>query len=91
MHAECVPTPDCASIGYTATSCETASLKCPFDTSYGVCVGGGAETSGDGNNCDATYSLDSCPYSEGAESCSECGGKYRIDCCKSFTTGFKNI
>jgi len=79
-------THNCAMLGYSTsvTSCETGTLiKCPFDTSYGVCVGGGAETSGDGNNCDATYSLDSCPYSEGAESCSECGGKYRIDCCKS--------
>ena len=79
-------THNCSILGYSTsvTSCETGTLiKCPFDTSYGVCVGGGAETSGDGNNCDATYSLDSCPYSEGAESCSECGGKYRIDCCKS--------
>ena len=30
--AECVPVPDCASIGYTETSCDGDSLKCPFDT-----------------------------------------------------------
>ena len=32
-YAVCTPTPDCASIGYTETSCETKSIKCPFDTS----------------------------------------------------------
>jgi len=37
-HAECTPVPDCASIGYTETSCETTSLKCPFDTSKLYCL-----------------------------------------------------
>ena len=35
--AECVPVPDCASIGYTETSCEGDSLRCPFDTSKLKC------------------------------------------------------
>ena len=30
-HAECVPAPDCGELGYTATSCEGDTLKCPFD------------------------------------------------------------
>ena len=34
---ECVPVPDCASIGYTETSCEGDSLKCPFDTTKLYC------------------------------------------------------
>ena len=35
--AECVPVPDCASIGYTETSCDGDSVKCPFDTSKLKC------------------------------------------------------
>ena len=36
--AECVPSPDCASIGYTETSCDGGSVKCPFDTSKLRCI-----------------------------------------------------
>ena len=36
--AECVPVPDCASIGYTETSCDGDSVKCPFDTSKLKCI-----------------------------------------------------
>ncbi len=80
-------THNCSILGYSTsvTSCETGTLiKCPFDTSYGVCVGG---ASGDGGSeddgCDSSYSLASCPTDQGARSCEECGGKYRILCCKS--------
>ena len=38
VKAECTPTPDCASIGYTATSCTGGNLKCPFDTSKLFCI-----------------------------------------------------
>jgi len=31
--AECTPTPDCASIGYTDTSCDGKFVRCPFDIS----------------------------------------------------------
>ena len=37
-HATCTPAPDCASIGYTQTSCETKFVKCPFDTSKLFCI-----------------------------------------------------
>ena len=37
-HAECTPAPDCVELGYTETSCETTSLKCPFDTSKLYCL-----------------------------------------------------
>ena len=37
VSAECVPVPDCASIGYTETSCEGDSLKCPFDATKLKC------------------------------------------------------
>ena len=37
-HAACTPTPDCASMGYTETSCDGDSLKCPFDISKLYCI-----------------------------------------------------
>ena len=37
-NAECVPVPDCASIGYTETSCDGDSIKCPFDTTKLKCI-----------------------------------------------------
>ena len=38
VRAECVPLPDCASIGYTATSCDGGFVRCPFDTSKLLCI-----------------------------------------------------
>ena len=38
VSAQCIPSPDCASLGYIETSCEGDSLKCPFDTSKLYCV-----------------------------------------------------
>ena len=83
-------THNCSILGYSTsvTSCETGTLiKCPFDTSYGVCVGGASGDGGSGGSeddgCDSSYSLASCPTDQGARSCSECGGKYRIECCAS--------
>ena len=37
----CIPTPDCAGLGYTATSCSGAFLRCPFDTTKMFCASGG--------------------------------------------------
>ncbi len=69
-NAECTPTPDCASIGYTETSCETISLKCPFDQSKLYCF-----------PCDSSYQY-SCSepneYGDG-ESCND---KYK-SCCNT--------
>ena len=42
--AACTPTPDCATIGYTETSCETDYLACPFDNTKLKCM-----------PCDSTY------------------------------------
>ena len=36
--AECTPTPDCANIGYTETSCDGKFTRCPFDTSKLFCI-----------------------------------------------------
>ena len=38
VRAECVPSPNCAEMGYTATSCDGDSLKCPFDLSKLYCI-----------------------------------------------------
>ena len=38
VFAECIPVPDCASIGYTETSCDGDSIKCPFDTTKLKCI-----------------------------------------------------
>ena len=34
----CIPKPDCADMGYSATTCDGAYLKCPFDTSKMICL-----------------------------------------------------
>ena len=77
-HAECVPTPDCASIGYTATSCETASLKCPFDTSKLYCL-----------PCDSSYKYDCSGANITGGVGSACGGKY-VSCSCSGGGTFNN-
>ena len=38
VRAECVPYPDCSSIGYTETSCSGNFLRCPFDTTKMACI-----------------------------------------------------
>ena len=44
VKAECTPTPDCATMGYTETSCDGKFVRCPFDTSKLFCA-----------PCDSTY------------------------------------
>ena len=67
VRAECTPTPNCAELGYTATSCEGKFVRCPFDTSKLFCL-----------PCDSSYQY-SCngtgPKGKGAT----CNSKY-IEC-----------
>ena len=65
VYGECTPTPDCASIGYTETSCEGASLKCPFDTSKMKCM-----------PCDSSYRYDCSGDNITAGIGATCNGKY---------------
>ena len=75
VYAECVPVPDCASIGYTETSCDGDSLKCPFDTSKLKCIPcdssfrfactGENVTGGIGNVCNGKYVTCSCDEEAG--------------------------
>ena len=70
VRAECVPSPDCASIGYTATSCDGGFVRCPFDTSKLFCI-----------PCDSSYQY-TCTQTGQKGKGSSCDGKY-IECeCK---------
>ena len=68
VKAECVPTPDCTELGYTATSCEGKFVCCPFDMSKLFCI-----------PCDSKYKYDcqGSNYTGGIGS--TCKNKY-IDC-----------
>ena len=69
-NAVCTPTPDCASIGYTETSCETISLKCPFDQTKLYCF-----------PCDSSYQY-TCSNSNEYGDGESCKGKYK-SCCNT--------
>ena len=65
VYGECTPTPDCASIGYTETSCEGDSLKCPFDITKMMCM-----------PCDSSFRYDCSGDNITGGTGSACGGKY---------------
>ncbi len=65
VYGECTPTPDCASIGYTETSCEGDFVKCPFDTSKLFCI-----------PCDSSFKYDCSGDNITGGTGSACGGKY---------------
>ena len=67
VRAECVPSPNCAEIGYTATSCTGDSLKCPFDTSKLFCI-----------PCDSSYQY-TCTGTGQKGKGTSCDGKY-VEC-----------
>ena len=69
-YATCTPTPDCASIGYTETSCETISLKCPFDQTKLYCF-----------PCDSSFQYSCSNHNEYGDGTS-CKGKYK-SCCNT--------
>ena len=69
-NAECTPAPDGASIGYTQTSCETLSLKCPFDQSKLFCL-----------PCDSSFQY-TCDASNEYGDGTSCNGKYQA-CCQT--------
>ena len=71
-NAECTPTPDCASIGYTETSCEGDSLKCPFDISKLFCV-----------PCDSSFKYDCSGANITGGIGTSCGGKYMSCTCSN--------
>ncbi len=65
VYAEpCTPTPDCDAIGYTETSCEGDSLKCPFDITKLYCI-----------PCDSSFKY-TCDGTNEVGVGGSCGGKY---------------
>ena len=77
-YAVCTPTPDCASIGYTETSCETDYLACPFDSTKLKCI-----------PCDSSFRYDCSGDNIVGGTGSACGGKY-VSCKCSVGGVFKN-
>ena len=78
VYGECTPTPDCASIGYTETSCEGDSLKCPFDITKMMCM-----------PCDSSFRYDCSGENITGGTGSACGGKY-VSCECSEGSVFKD-
>ncbi len=82
VYGECTPAPDCASIGYTETSCKGSFIRCPFDTSKLFCTPcdssfqydciGDNITGGLGSACDEKYVSCECSSSEYLFSNGEC-------------------
>ena len=73
-YAECMPTPDCADMGYTETSCDGSFVRCPFDTSKLFCA-----------PCDSSFRYDCSGDNIVGGTGSTCGGKY-VSC--TCTSGF---
>ncbi len=78
IYAECTPAPDCASIGYTETSCETEYLACPFDSTKLKCM-----------PCDSSFRYDCSGDNITGGTGSACGGKH-VSCECSAGSVFKN-
>ncbi len=74
-NAECTPTPDCADMGYTETSCSGSFVRCPFDTSKLFCTPCDSSFQ---YTCDATNE-----YGDGAS----CNNKYQACCNTDCTVG----
>ena len=77
-HATCTPTPDCASIGYTETSCETDYLACPFDSTKLKCI-----------PCDSSFRYECSGDNITGGTGSTCGGKY-VSCQCDYGYVFSN-
>ena len=79
VKAACIQTPDCASIGYTETSCETDYLACPFDNTKLKCM-----------PCDSSYRYDCIGDDFKSGDGSTCEGKYMSCVCKQKDYVFSN-
>ena len=65
VYGECTPTPDCADMGYTETSCSGKFVRCPFDTSKLFCA-----------PCDSKFQYTCSGDNITGGIGSACGGKY---------------
>ena len=74
--AQCVATTDCASLGYTETSCPNGGIKCPFGSTWSCKP----------ENCDVSfkYACSGTGYAGGSGNA--CGGKYvSCNCASGYT------
>ena len=74
--AQCVATTDCASLGYTETSCPNGGIKCPFGSTWSCKP----------ENCDVSfkYACNGTGYAGGSGNA--CGGKYvSCNCASGYT------
>ncbi len=79
VYGECTPTPDCADMGYTETSCSGKFVRCPFDTSKLFCA-----------PCDSKFQYTCSGDNITGGIGSACGGKY-VSCeCSSTDYIFSN-
>ena len=77
VRAACIPTEDCASLGYkyTAAQCPDGGIACPFDTSKFFCM--------EPQTCDYTYTAEACAancLNPGSSSCVRNGTTYYQSC-----------
>ena len=77
VRAACIPTEDCASLGYkyTAAQCPDSAIACPFDTTKFFCM--------NPQTCDYTYTAEACAancLNPGSASCSKNGITYYQSC-----------
>ena len=77
VRAACIPTEDCASLGYkyTAAQCPDGAIACPFDTSKFFCM--------EPQTCNYTYTAESCAancQNVGSSSCVRNGTTYYASC-----------
>ena len=77
VRAACIPTQDCASLGYkyTAAQCPDGAIACPFDTSKFFCM--------ELQTCNYTYTAESCAancLNVGTSSCVRNGTTYYASC-----------
>ena len=77
VRAACIPTQDCASLGYkyTAAQCPDGAIACPFDTSKFFCM--------EPQTCNYTYTAESCAancLNVGSSSCVRNGTTYYASC-----------
>ena len=76
-NAECIPSPDCADMGYTETSCSGSFVRCPFDTSKLFCT-----------PCDSSFQYDCIGENISGGVGNTCAGKYASCECSSSEYSF---
>ncbi len=77
VRAACIPTQDCASLGYkyTAAQCPDGAIACPFDTSKFFCTAS--------QTCNYAYVAETCTFNcrnVGSSSCVRNGTTYYDSC-----------